>query len=267
MRDILEDLFGNAAARSDRGGAAQHAPATCASASIEHAGVGEATPFPILLDARAVQDAGGRRAGGCRRVRSRDAIAAEWERARRAHRSRHHAADAARQHDHRRRRDRARSRSPRRSPNISARIWSAIAPTRPKGWCARRRGTGIRSSTWARETLGARFMLSEGVVFVAQPERRGRGGARRDPVRSVAARRRQCHHHAHRLGADRARGRAWPARRRTRPGTPRMSTRTGTWSSGAATSSRSTPRRALRRHAGGRDGAGVGAVNCAENLH
>ena len=87
---------------------------------------------------------------------------------------------------------------------------------------------------WARETLGARFVLAEGVIHAPQPAGGDRGGGGGDPARRrhqrvLAARRAQRRHHADRLGAAGAGARGRPRSPPTRPGLPRMSTRTGTW--------------------------------------
>ncbi len=62
------------------------------------------------------------------------------------------------------------SRSRKRSRNILAPISCAIAPTRRKDWLPRRQQHWDPVLAWARETFGARFVLSEGVMFVAQPK-------------------------------------------------------------------------------------------------
>ena len=67
---------------------------------------------------------------------------------------------------------------------------------------------------WARETFGARFVLAQGITFVAQPAEAVAAAAKRDPAASLAARRGELRDRAHRLGAARARARAQPARRR-----------------------------------------------------
>ena len=86
---------------------------------------------------------------------------------------------------------------------------------------------------WARETLGARFVLAEGVMHVRAAGRGDRGGGGGDPdgatSRGLAARRAQRRHHADRLGAARAGARGAAGSPSTRPGPRRMSTRTGTW--------------------------------------
>ncbi len=61
---------------------------------------------------------------------------------------------------------------------------------------------------WAREVLGARFSLGEGVVHVAQPEAALAAARAAIPDRSVASWRRACADDAHRLGAHGACSRA-----------------------------------------------------------
>ncbi len=68
-----------------------------------------------------------------------------------------------------------------------------------------RRGIGIRSWPGRATRLARDFKLGEGVIHVAQPDAALTGRRRRDPRRSVAARRAACRDDAHRLGADRAR--------------------------------------------------------------
>ena len=80
------------------------------------------------------------------------------------------AADAARQFDHRRRGAGARSRSRPRSKNISAPICCSIAPRRRPVWSQASSSIGTRLSIGRARALGARFVLTEGIVHVAQPE-------------------------------------------------------------------------------------------------
>ena len=146
------------------------------------AAAGEGTPFPVLLDGRAVENAG--------RWCTRRAVARAWrsdrrrmERAGRAHRSRHHAADAARQRDHRWRVDRSeagrgrdreisrlRSRllSRRLARRARARTGAALGPDRRMGARRSRRALHPERGRGVRRAAG----------------RRGRCRARRDPVRS-----------------------------------------------------------------------------------
>jgi ATP12 chaperone protein len=83
---------------------------------------------------------------------------------------------------------------------------------------------------WAHEALGARLRAAPGVVHIAQDEdalARARGAIPREPQRHSPAQRSLRSHW--RGGVFRSR----------KPGRRRTSTRTGTWSNGAATKSRS----------------------------
>ena len=93
---------------------------------------------------------------------------------------------------------------------------------------------------WARETMGARFVLAQGVMHVAQPEATIAGFARKNSRRSMAARARFDDHHAHRIGP--AGAGAWPTMRSMRrpSGPPRMWTRIGRCRNGGATTPRSS---------------------------
>ena len=111
---------------------------------------------------------------------------------------------------------------------------------------------------WARD--GARRALRAGRRrgHVAQPRAGAGRGARGLPMRAtqtLAARRAACDHDADRLGPARARAPARAASAPTRPGPPRMSTRTGTWTVGPRRAGARAPRLPLRRDAGGGDGA------------
>ena len=168
MRDILEDLFGNEPLDPIESARRNMRP-NLRKRFYQNAAVGEGAPYPILLDGRAVKTPAGSalavpaRALGAsdrRRVGTRKASASIPPPCR-SRGSPTRSSTASR---------RTPSRSRRRSRNISAPICSAIAPMRPRGWCRCRRSIGIPILAWARETLGARFVLSEGVMFVAQPE-------------------------------------------------------------------------------------------------
>ena len=110
----------------------------------------------------------------------------------------------------------------------------------PDGLVAREAAAWDPVLAWAREALGARFVTAQGMVHVAQPASALAVGERRHPARPLAARRRACDHHAHRLGVDCDRACARRIDDRPGVGRRRMSTRTGTWRSGAATRSRSS---------------------------
>ena len=68
---------------------------------------------------------------------------------------------------------------------------------------------------WAAETLGAHFMLAEGIVHVRQPEAGGRGGARGTARRSLVDRGHACGDDHDGLGAARAGAAARRARCRS----------------------------------------------------
>ena len=71
---------------------------------------------------------------------------------------------------------------------------------------------------WAREAIGARFVLAQGVVHVAQPAEAIAAMAREDSRRSLAVRRGVHDHDAHRLGLAGAGARRGRARCRRRLG-------------------------------------------------
>ena len=60
--------------------------------------------------------------------------------------------------------------SPTTSRNISAPICCSIAPAIRRRWSRGKRRFGIRVLFWAADTLGAHFILAEGIVHVRQPE-------------------------------------------------------------------------------------------------
>ena len=90
-------------------------------------------------------------------------------RAGRADRSGDHAADTARQHDPRRRRSDARAGPEEIAKYLGSDLLCYRADT-PEGLVARQAQHWDPMLGWARDALGARFVLSEGVMFVAQPE-------------------------------------------------------------------------------------------------
>ena len=70
------------------------------------------------------------------------------------------------------------------SRNISAPICCFIAPAIRKGWSAREAQHWDPILFWAAETLGAHFMLAEGVMHVRQPDQAisaARGALPEDP--------------------------------------------------------------------------------------
>ena len=60
--------------------------------------------------------------------------------------------------------------SPTTSPNISAPICCSIAPVIRRRWWRGRPHSGIPVLFWAADTLGAHFILAEGIVHVRQPD-------------------------------------------------------------------------------------------------
>jgi len=167
MRDILEDLFGNepldpveAARRTMRPNLRKR--------FYERVSVGEGAPYPVLLDGRALKTpAGGTLAAPVRPLAQ--AIAAEWN----AQGERIEPASMP---------------LTRFANTIIDSVASAPAPIADE--IVKYLGSDLvcyRADTpealvraqgrswdpilmWARETLGARFVLTEGVVFVEQPE-------------------------------------------------------------------------------------------------
>ena len=89
----------------------------------------------------------------------------------------------------------------------------------PDGLVASQRAHWDPMVEWARETLGARFVLAEGVIHAPQPEAAIAAAAAAIPngadiKECLAARRAQCRHHADRLGAAGAGARGGPAHHR-----------------------------------------------------
>ena len=83
------------------------------------------------------------------------------------------------------------TRSPTTSQNISAPICCSIAPAIRRRWWRGKPRFGTRSLFWAAETLGAHFILAEGIVHVAPARCRDRGGAR-GVARRIPGRSRRC---------------------------------------------------------------------------
>ena len=177
------------------------------------------------------------------------------------------AAHAARQLDHRRRCAGARAgRGRDREVSRHRPVVLSRRRTRP-GWSPASARIGTRCVEWARDTLGARFVLAEGVMHAPQPaggDRRGGGG---DPERRrhqgvLAARRAQRRHHADRLGAAGAgAGRGPPHHRR---GVGRGACRRGLEHAvlGPRRAGAAAPRLSLRRDAGGGDAC---STRCASS--
>jgi chaperone required for assembly of F1-ATPase len=167
MRDILDELFGTQPidpTESARRGLRPKRRARF----YRHASVGQGTPFAILLDGRPAKTP----AGGALALPSRalaDAVAAEWEG----------------QGEHI---DPATMPLTRFANAVIDGVATAPAPVveevakylgsdlvcyradTPEGLVRAQVRNWDPILMWARESLGARFVLTEGVVFVAQPE-------------------------------------------------------------------------------------------------
>ena len=218
MRDILEDLFGNepldpveAARRNMRPKLRKR--------FYQRASVGEGAPFAILLDGRPVKTPAGNALALPAR-RSREAIAAEWD-------AQGERIDPATMPLTRLANTIIDGVAPAPAPvaeEIAKYLGSDLVCYRadtPDGLVAAQARHWDPILDWAREALGARFVLGEGVVFVAQPEH------------AIAAARAAIPSDPWRLGAVNVittlTGSALialavvgrPARRRTRHGTPR----------------------------------------------
>ena len=239
MRDIFEDIFENRAARSD----ASRRGAPCGRnlrARFYKSADGRRRRRGLC---RCCSTAGrcARRRGGAGRAGARTGAGAGRRMGRAAGQDRSRASCRSRGSPTRSStalRPR-RSRSRRRSRTISAPTCLFYrAPSRP-AWSRSQRAHWDPVVDWAREALGARFVLVEGVMHRAAARRGDRGGRAAIPTAPM--------NEAWRLGALNVATtltgsallalRSPPAGSRpTRPGRRRMSTRTGTCSSGAATS-------------------------------
>src|SRR4051794_31094995 len=168
MRDLLEDVFGKepldpieAARRNMRPNLRKR--------FYQNAAAGEGVPYPVLLDARAVKTPAGATLATPTRPPA-EAIAAEWaaqgERIETATmpltRLAHNIIDGG---------------APDPQPiadEIAKYLGSDLVCYRadaPEGLVAKQAQHWDPVLAWARDAHGARFVLSEGVVFVAQPER------------------------------------------------------------------------------------------------
>ena len=268
MRDIFEDIFAelSRSTRWRRRGAA--CGRACGARFYQNATVGEGR--------RRLSGAARRQAGAhagaaplAAPVRAwREAIAAEWQRAARRDRSGRHAADAARQLDHRRR-GAAPRRSPPRSRNISAPICCSTAPTSRKVCVARQAehwdpgaGMGARSVRRAlragRRRGACARSRAEAIAAVraAIPSARTRPSlaARRAATSSPRSPARRCSRWRCRRPARRRRGLGGGACRRGLEhgvlGPRRARAR--------------APRVPLRRAAGG--GSGASLLTCSDRL-
>jgi chaperone required for assembly of F1-ATPase len=167
MRDILEDLLGNAPL-DPIAAARRNMRPSLRKRFYQAASAGEGVPFPVLLDGRAVKTP----AGGALEAPTRalaDAIAAEWnaqgERIDPATMPLTRLANAIID---------GVAREPQPvADEITKYLGSDLVCYRadaPEGLVRAQVQHWEPIVAWAREDLGARFMLSEGVVFVAQPE-------------------------------------------------------------------------------------------------
>jgi hypothetical protein len=166
MRGMLEDMFGNAPLDPIEAARRNMRP-NLRKRFYRAATAGEGAPYPLLLDGRAVKTpAGNTLAAPALHWRKRSR---RMGRAGRTHRSRRDAVDAARQHDHRRccAQPRAGGGGDRKISRLRSLCYRASTP---EGLVARQSQHWDPVLAWAREAHGARFVLSEGVMFVAQPE-------------------------------------------------------------------------------------------------
>ncbi len=167
MRDILEDLLGNAPLDPMESARRNMRP-TVRKRFYKNATVGEGTPFPILLDGRAVKTP----AGGALAAPTRDlaqAIAAEWN-------AQGEGIDPATMPLTRLANsiiDGVAADPKPVADEIVKYLGSDLVCYRadsPEGLVAKQAQHWDPVIAWARDDLGARFILSEGVVFVAQPD-------------------------------------------------------------------------------------------------
>jgi chaperone required for assembly of F1-ATPase len=187
MRDILDDLFGNEPIDPMESARRNMRPKLRAR-FYKSAAVGAGPPFSILLDGRPVRTP----AGGSLALPARplaEAVAAEWDRP--AERI-----DPAAMPLTRFANTIIDSVTPSPAPvveEIAKYLGSDLVCYRadtPEGLVRAQVKHWDPILMWARETLGARFILSEGVMFVEQPERAiaaARGAIPSDPWRLGAA--------------------------------------------------------------------------------
>lgn len=167
MRDILEDLFGNAPLDPIEAARRNMRP-KLRKRFYQAASVGEGAPFPILLDGRAVKTpAGGMLAAPARALA--EAIAAEWdaqgERIDPATMPLTRLANAII--------DGVAQQPEPVIDEIAKYLGSDLVCYRagtPEGLVRAQAEHWDPIVAWARDSLSARFVLGEGVVFVAQPE-------------------------------------------------------------------------------------------------
>ena len=188
MRDLFEEHFRKRAARSDRSGAARHAAAVARGASTSRPRWRTARASSTsLLDGRPVRTPARRPLAAPTRALA-EALAAEWEAqrdvidpanmplTRLANTIIDGVADAAAA---------VAADVESISPPISC-VYRADAPA---GLVARQAAAWDPVLAWARDALGARFVLAAGDDVRHAARSGARRRARRDPARSLAARR------------------------------------------------------------------------------
>jgi chaperone required for assembly of F1-ATPase len=167
MRDILEDLFG-AEPLDPMESARRNMRPSLRKRFYQAASVGEGAPFPLLLDGRAVKTPAARVLAAPVRALGQ-AIAAEWD-------AQGERIDPATMPLTRLANAIVDGVAPQPQPvidEIAKYLGSDLVCYRtgtPEGLVRAQAEHWDPIVAWARETLGARFVLSEGVVFVAQPE-------------------------------------------------------------------------------------------------
>ncbi|MBV8838985.1 MAG: ATPase [Alphaproteobacteria bacterium] len=178
MREILQDFFGNEPLDPTEAARRNMRPAL-RKRFYEHAHVGESAPFAILLDGRPVKTP----AGNALALPSRalaEALAAEWE----AQRERIDPAampltrlsnsiiDGVVPTPHSPSRTGVNALSP-VADEVAKYLGSDLVFYRadtPEGLVAKQAAHWDPLLDWAREALGARFVLGAGVMYVAQPD-------------------------------------------------------------------------------------------------
>jgi chaperone required for assembly of F1-ATPase len=187
MRDILEDLFGTEPLDPMESARRNMRP-SLRKRFYQAASVGEGAPFPLLLDGRVVKTPAARVLAAPVRALGQ-AIAAEWD-------AQGERIDPATMPLTRLANAIIDGVAPQPQPvidEIAKYLGSDLVCYRagtPEGLVRAQAEHWDPIVAWARETLGARFVLSEGVVFVAQPEgtlRAARAAIPSDPWRLGAA--------------------------------------------------------------------------------
>jgi chaperone required for assembly of F1-ATPase len=167
MREILEDAFGNSPLDPTEAARRNMRP-VLRKRFYQRAGVGEGVPFPILLDGRPVRTPGGNTLGLPTRSLG-EAVAAEWE-AQNGH------IDPAVMPLTRLVNTIIDGVVPAPTPiaeEVAKYLGSDLLCYRadsPEGLVESQARHWDPILAWARDELGARFVLAEGVVYVAQPD-------------------------------------------------------------------------------------------------